>query len=145
MTISFCQIYLEPGCTFPFSHHFQAWLSERTSALADPSPLFLKKYGADWNLVFNIGAKAKIDAIEVRGPTTFRKTRDVEYFVYLPHPGKPVTVQLECVPTLNHLLDGIRHVLESLAIDVRRLQTAEETLVQEFCADPKLIREWSSW
>ena len=143
MTVHFGQIYIRPGITYPFSFHFQKWLSRSVSELIEPSPTFLKKYGADWNLIVRISAKADIESLEIRGPSRFPKDRDVEYSIFLQHPGSLVCTQADCLLPLRQLLDGVQHVLRSLEIDVTRLETSKPMLLQQFSADPTMVDEAS--
>ena len=84
MNVFFSQIYIEPGVDFPFSYHFQRRLSEQVTSLVMPSARFLAKYGDDYKLIFNVSAKQVIQVNEIRGPTVFKKTKDVEYTAFLP-------------------------------------------------------------
>ena len=84
MKVHFRQIYIEPGVTFPFSCDLQRRLAREVSALVEPSAKFLKKYGDDFELTFNVSAKSGIDANEIRGPSVFRRAKDVEYTIFLP-------------------------------------------------------------
>lgn len=54
MNISFVQIYIKPGISFPFSYVMQQWLGEQVSSLAGSALAFSKKYGPDFDLGFNI-------------------------------------------------------------------------------------------
>src|SRR5438132_14279232 len=84
MKVWFGQIYIGPGVSFPFSHHFQRRLSHEVTALVEPSEKFIKKFGREFELMFRISAKQKLKRNEIRGPTVFNKTRDVEYTIFLP-------------------------------------------------------------
>src|SRR5438128_660345 len=84
MKVHFGQIYIEPGVEFPFSHLFQRYLAKEVTALVVPSGKFIEKYGSDFELMFRISAKNGIQDNEIRGPTVFRKAKDVEYTVFLP-------------------------------------------------------------
>ena len=84
MKIYFGQIYIQAGVSFPFSFDFQRRLSEEVTPLLQPSSKFCKKYGDDFSLMFRISAKSDLEDNEIRGPTVFRKTRDVEYSIFLP-------------------------------------------------------------
>jgi len=84
MKVWFGQVYIEPGVNFPFSHHFQRRLSQEVTALTKPSREFIKKHGEDFELMFNVSAKQALQDNEIRGPAVFRKTKDLEYTVFLP-------------------------------------------------------------
>src|SRR5580704_1479285 len=84
MKVYFSQIYIKPGVSFPFSHHFQVHLSNVITDLVVPSPSFVEKYGDDFDIVFRISAKREIRDNEIKGPTVFNKEKDIEYTVFLP-------------------------------------------------------------
>lgn len=142
MKIYFGQIYIEPGIDFPFSYHFQKSMSRMISSLSSQSPLFASTYGRDFALMFRISAKAKIKKIEIVGPALFKKTKDVEFTIFLPfdvintHP-KPHECAMHC------LIDGVVTVLDSLEIDTKALQDQRASLIKNICADPKMFDKGS--
>ena len=138
MTIHFGQVYVQPGVSFPFTHHFQRRLSEAISALVEPSPTFAKKFGDDYALIFRISAKKGLHDNEVLGPTVFKKARDVEYTVFLPFDE---IARSSDVPrtALRYLLKGVCSVFNSLGIDSSRVVGAQESIVEGICSDPKMI------
>lgn len=140
MQVHFGQIYIEPDVYFPFSHHFQHRISEAVTDAVEPSAKFLKKYGGDFDLTFNVSAKKALRDNEIRGPTVFRKTKDVEYTVFLPfrvikrHPDVPQTA-------LRFLLKGACAVLESLDIDTAKIVEQQESLIEDICSNPIMFEE----
>ncbi len=84
MKVFFRQTYIETGATFPFSVHFQRRMTEVVTSLVVPSAKFLSKYGDDYDLIFNVSAKRGLQENEIRGPGIYRRTKDVEYSVFLP-------------------------------------------------------------
>jgi hypothetical protein len=143
MRVAFGQTYIEGGANFPFSHHFQKRLLEEVTALVEPSPKFCAKYGKDWDLIFNISAKKALRDNEIRGPTVFRKAKDVEYTIFLPF---RVIMQYDDAPrvALRYLLKGVCEVLDQLEIDKRKLVERQESLIEEICSDPTML-EAPSW
>src|SRR3974377_1652345 len=138
MQISFTQVYIEGGVSFPFSHLFQHRLSEALSALAEPSALFLKHYGADLEFIFYISAKDGIQDNEIRGPTVFRKAKDVEYTVFLPF---DVVMRHDDAPryAVILLLKGICEVFDRLKIDKAPLLDKQESIIESICSDPTML------
>ena len=138
MNIYFGQIYIEPNATFPFSHDFQLLLSRRLTALVSASPEFISKYGAEWNLIFRISAKTKVQISEVRGPTVFRKDQDVEYTIFLPFD----TIQDKANPNraaLTHIVNETCIVLESSGISVSGVRKQQPDLVKEILSTPDMF------
>jgi hypothetical protein len=138
MKIFFSQIYIEAGISFPFSFVFQRHLSDEVSALIVPSPMFLEKYGSDWNLAFRINAKSAIQETEVRGPTVFRKDKNVEYSIFLPFSvirQKPDVSKA----AIQILFDGFLSVLTSLGFSTEKLETQRLELIERICSDPAMF------
>jgi hypothetical protein len=139
MKVYFTQVYIEPGVVFPFSHHFQGRLSDEITALVAPSAKFTQKYGDNWSLGFNISAKRTICDNEIRGPSVFKKDKDVEYTVFLPFD----TIQREASvaqSAIKFLLQGICSVLGSLGIDATEIQARQSSLAESISSDPTMFR-----
>src|SRR5947207_12558625 len=88
MKIFVGQIYIEPGASYPFSHQFQTWLGEELTNRVQPSQQFLRAYPDGFDLIFRVSAKSKINKPEIKGPTVFKRGKDVEFTVFLPHDGR---------------------------------------------------------
>lgn len=140
MEVSFGQIYVEPGVSFPFSHQFQRWISEEMTALVEPSAKFLKKYGSDFELIFNVSAKKDLQDNEIRGPSVFRKTKDVEYTLFLPF---DIIMRYADAPrhALRFLFRGVCDVFDKLEIDKASLLDKQDFLIQGICSDPTMLAE----
>jgi hypothetical protein len=136
--VSFTQVYIEVGANFPFSHLFQHRLSEAVTALVVPSALYLKKYGADFELIFYISAKRGLENNEIRGPRVFKKAKDVEYSVFL-----PFDVIMRDGDAPRHavilLLKGVCAVLAMLEIDKTKLLDHENSIIDSICSDPTML------
>lgn len=142
MKVWFGQIYIEPGVSFPFSHHFQRYLSEKITALVAPSVMFIKEYGSDYELMFNISAKTTIQDNEIKGPTVFKKSKDVEYTIFLPF--DVITSSSEdCKCALKFLLKGACSVFKSLDIDTIRILEYRDSLIEQVCSNSMMFEEGS--
>src|ERR1700733_5134476 len=84
MNIWVSQIYVTPGVRFPFSWRMQVRLSDKLTSLVGPSPEFQARYGGGYEVGVNLSAKTGIDANVIAGPTVFKKTKSVEYTLFLP-------------------------------------------------------------
>ncbi len=138
MRIYFGQIYIEPGVSFPFSHLFQHRLSEEFTALTVPSPLFVKKYGQDWDLMFRISAKAAIRDTEIRGPSAFRKDKDVEYSIFLPFTIIRAAEDPQRT-AVESLFGAVLSVLAKLGFSTERLEARRPALIESICSDPAMF------
>ncbi|WP_406694612.1 hypothetical protein V5E97_26440 [Singulisphaera sp. Ch08] len=143
MKIGFSQIYVEPSACFPFSHLFQRRLSEEVTALVEPSALFVERYGEDFELMFRISAKQALDDTEIRGPTVFKKTKDVEYTTFLPF---AVIMRQADAPrhAIIFLLKGVYEVFDLLDISKFKLLDKQAELIEGICSDPTMLRA-PSW
>jgi hypothetical protein len=143
MNVWFGQVYIEPGVSFPFSHDFQRRLSKEVTALVQPSALFIETYGADFELMFNVSAKQRLKENEIRGPSVFKKTKNVEYTVFLPF--EPIIQQSDPPKAaLRFLLRGVCDVFDRLEIDKLRLIEKQESLMDDICSDLSML-EKPSW
>lgn len=140
MRVYFSQIYIEQGAYFPFSHLFHKFMSDAVSQRVAPSPLFLSKYGADYSLIFRISAKHSLDEVELRGPTVFKKTQDVEYTIFLPF---PVIMSERWPPhaALDRIVQGVCAVFDKLGIDAAEVRRCQEQLVAAICADSTMFQD----
>ena len=138
MNVHFGQIYIQPGVTFAFSTRFQRWLADEITRLVQPSASFIKKYGSDWELIFRISAKTQIDDNEIKGPTVFKKDKDVEYTLFLPF---DTITQSDRVPqsALQFLLKGCCGVFRTLDIDPALVEQNAEAIIESICSDPKMF------
>lgn len=80
---------------------------------------------------------------EIRGPTVFKKTKDVEYTVFLPF---TVIVDHGDAPScaLSFLLKGVCDVFDLLEIDKAKLVDQQVSLIDGICSDPTML-ELPSW
>jgi hypothetical protein len=143
MKVPFSQVYIESGASFPFSVHFQRLLTKEITALVQPSPKMIESYGAVSQLVFNVSAKHQLEDNEICRPTFFKKTKDLEFTVFLPfdviaaHTDAPKHALL-------FLLKGVCDVLEMLDISAAKLVDRRQELIDAICSDPTMLAE-PSW
>jgi hypothetical protein len=158
---------IESGAYVPFNHVFQRYMYEQVTKLIAPSSWFAAKYGEDWKLIFRISARWSPDEddtdrgvklsetaraslaryrsftsdplrVEVRGPTIFKKAKDVEYSIFLPfrhivERGNPT------VAALQHIFAGVYAVLEKMEFDTSTLRAEQDRIIKHVCSEPKMI------
>jgi hypothetical protein len=158
---------VEQGAEFPFNCNFQRYMFEQITSFVTSSPWFSGKYGDDWNLIFNISARwsmdeddtergvklseqaqAKLDRyrsftseplrVEVRGPTVFKKTKDVEYSIFLPF-RRVIESETPPVTALNYIFAGVYSVLERMQIDTSKLRAEQDRIIRHICSEPKMF------
>jgi len=140
MNVYFRQCYIEPGAEFPFSHYFQRRLSREITSLVEPSSNYLQKYSPRFNVTFNVSAKKGISENEIRGPTVFKKTHDVEFTVFLPFDAIMRRAEVPKA-ALSSLLKGVCDVFDSLEIDKAKILDEEASIISSICADATMVQE----
>jgi hypothetical protein len=137
MKIHLRQTYIEPQAVFPFTWHAQVMLSKYCTKLVKASNFFVEKYDKKYEITFNIIAKHEIADNLILGPAVYKKTKDVEYTIFLPFDviRKKRNVNQWA---LKYLFKGVYHVLESLEMDVSTLKQKEAEIIQAILDDPKM-------
>lgn len=136
MKISVCQIYIEPGVSFPFSHVFQARVGSILTKSVGPQALFEARYGKEYDLIFNISAKQALVAPEVKGPAVFKRWKTVEYTIFLPCNTDKCCSAESLRTALALMFESIRDILRKLgmtcaAVDVECNATISDILLDE--------------
>jgi len=141
MRVYFGQIYIQQGAEFPFSCDFQRYISQEVTTLVKPSPKFVSKYGEDWHLVFNVSAKHVLEENELRGPAVFKKTKDVEFTIFLPY---SVIMREPHPPTaaLNWIFAGVYEVLDRLEIDMSQVRLRQSKIIEHILSDPAMFKDF---
>src|SRR4051794_37692580 len=139
MKINVSQIYTEVGCSYPFSSRLQAFLSEALSERTEASKVFILSYAPDFALTFNVSAKSGIASPEIKGPAVFRRTKDVEFTIFLPHDGDLPSDQAGYRGPLQMLVSSIVVILRRLEIDASRVLEDGPGLIDRMASDPAMI------
>ncbi len=143
MKVFLGQIYGEPGVSFPFSHHMQAWLGAQLSELATPNTEFLNMYGADFALMVRISARTNCTENQIKGPTVFKKTKDVEYTLFLPYDAI-VAADEGCRAAVRFLLNGIQQVFTRAHIDAADFESRMAFIEEHVCSEAAMLKKpWS--
>ncbi|WPB77201.1 hypothetical protein KYC5002_50510 [Archangium violaceum] len=138
MRVSIGQIYTKPGVSFPFSHQMQRWLGEELSSATNAAADFKKKYGTGFNLVARVSADTQISDNQIKGPTIFKRDKDVEFTVFLPF-DVIVSSAGGCRISVDYLLGGIRSVFQQAGIDLERLDEKKAFILEHICSDPTML------
>ncbi|HYO59109.1 hypothetical protein [Archangium sp.] len=140
MRVSIGQIYVKPGVSFPFSHLMQRWLSNELSSAASDSTEFERKYGAGFSLMVNVSADTQILDNQIKGPTIFKKDKDVEFTLFLPF-DVIVAAADGCRVALEYLLGGVCSVFQKAGIDPGKLDEKRAFIIEHICSDPTMLTE----
>jgi hypothetical protein len=148
MNLYVSQIYIEPGINYPFSHIFQKFISDSLSDSVVESPYFIKKYGENFSLVFNMSAKIHVEEVEIHGPSVYHKGKNVEYTIFVPFEemtDKRYWDSVELAKPLKHLFSGIILVLEKLEIDPQRVVENFDEWIRRVTSDAAMISSEKWW
>jgi hypothetical protein len=140
MNVSIGQIYIKPGVKFPFSHLMQIRVSDELSALVEMSPEFQSRYGPDYSFIVNVSADTGIVDNLIKGPAVFKRTRDVEYTVFLPY-DVIIMAGDGCREAMRFLMAGIRSALKRARLDTTRLDERENAIIESICSDATMLSE----
>jgi hypothetical protein len=144
MKIFIGQVYIKPGVSFEFSHRMQLWLGEQMSLVACDSTRFQNKFGRDFDLMIRVSADTQITDNRIKGPAVFRKSKDVEYTVFLPFDVISKATD-GCRAALTFLLAGIHSVFQQAGIDTKALDEQKNSIIEHICSDPTMLSEpWPS-
>lgn len=140
MNVSVGQVYVEAGVSFPFSHSMQAWVSRKLSSAAKSSAKFEKKYGTGFSLMVNLSAKRHLSENRIVGPAVFKKSKDVEFTLFLPF-DVIVAAEDGCRAAGEYLLNGICAIFQKAGIDPEGLEKNRASIIEHLCSDPKMLTE----
>jgi hypothetical protein len=135
MKIYVGQIYIQAGINYPFSYIFQKWIHEELSKLVEPSGSFLKKFSIDFTILFSLSAKSEIEIAEIKGPTIYKKDKDIEFTVFLPHDGKAVDSYEDCRKPLEIFFSCLATALESLTLDASLIKKNSHLLIEKILSN----------
>jgi len=139
MKIFVGQIYIKVGVSFPFSLRFQRWLGDALSDRVEVSDQFSQKFGADFGLGLRISGKEDIDRPEIKGPTVFKRDKDVEYTIFLPHRPSDYHDPAVAVLLPDQMLQSAAIILQQLGLSAANVLRDIEQLRAEFLSTPGLL------
>jgi hypothetical protein len=139
MSIYVSQIYPEAGVSYPFNHRFQKYLSDLVSAKVGTSKKFADMYGPEYDLIFRMSAKEGLAKPEIKGPTVFKRDKDVEYTVFLPF-DRSVEMDAKTLSrALDFLLTSMIEILKELEMTTTGLSAELSAIVDRILGDAKMI------
>ncbi len=140
MKIYIGQIYIRAGVSFPFSLRFQKWLGDKLTSRVDSSDEFRNSFPGDFTLGFIISAKSENQRPEIVGPTVFKRAKDVEFTIFLPHENRDYHTPEACQETVRLLIESIVAVLDRLQIDSTKICNDVAALLADFLVTPELMK-----
>ena len=140
MNVFVSQVYIVPGINYRFSQSFQKWLGKEITNRVQPSANFIKAYSEDYDLMFRISAKTNIHEPEIRGPTVFRDSKDIEFTIFLPHDGVTPLSTHTYRRVMISLIEAVIEVLESLELDASRLSSESSDLIHKVITTPEMFK-----
>jgi hypothetical protein len=139
MSIYVSQIYPEAGVSYPFNHRFQKYLSDLVSAKVGTSKKFADLYGPEYDLIFRMSAKEGLAKPEIKGPTVFKRDKDVEYTVFLPFDRSVEMDAKTLSQALDFLLTSMIEILKELEMTTTGLSAELSAIVDRILGDAKMI------
>jgi hypothetical protein len=137
------QIYTEPGIDYPLSHVFQQRIGEILSGLVHPSEEFRRTYGSDFRIIFKLSAKRDISFPEIIDPKVYKKTKDVEYSIFIPHDGSDVNKLDDYTKPIHNFLLDVSSALERLKLNADEVKNNIDSIVKEITLDPAILKKRS--
>jgi hypothetical protein len=140
MKIIVRECYLEAGYSYHFSNLFTNWLVRELGKRIRPSKAFIQAYSKDFAVGISLGASSKVSEPEVEGPKTFRRDKEVVFYILLPHPGGPCPTEPKgYARAVKLLLGSIATGLQRLGLNDSRVVEDTPALIQHFIARPDMI------
>lgn len=139
MKIFVGQIYIKAGVVFPFSLRFQRWLGDALSERVEASEKFRNAFGTDFGLGFRISAKEGIDQPEIKGPTVFKRDKNVEFTIFLPHQPNDYHNLTAASLLLEQVLQSAVLILQQLGLNTATVLGDMHHLRTEFLDTPGLL------
>lgn len=139
MKIFVGQIYVKVGVAFPLSLRFQKWLGDALSARVVASGRFIAQFGNDFGLGLRISAKDDISQPEIKGPTVFKRDKNVEFTIFLPHRRVDYRDPQESLALFDELFRSVLVVLPHVGLSTTTLAADIQQLQTEFQNTPGLL------
>jgi hypothetical protein len=109
------------------------------SAKVGTSKKFADLYGPEYDLIFRMSAKEGLAKPEIKGPTVFKRDKDVEYTVFLPF-DRSVEMDAKTLSrALDFLLTSMIEILKELEMTTTGLSTELSAIVDRILGDAKMI------
>ena len=139
MKVGIAQVYTKAGVSFPFSHLMQRFMSQELSAVSGDCDPFRQKYGSEFSLGLWIGADTGIVDNKIVGPGVYKKTKDVEYSVFLPF-DTIADASDGCRVAMEFLVSGVRAVFLRVGINPTKLDERTAFIIDHVCSDPTMLK-----
>lgn len=105
-----------------------------------PSEEFNRRYGNDFRIIFTLSAKVAIFSPEIVGPLVYRKSKDVEYSIFIPHDGSDAATLSDYTTPIRNFIVGVTNALERLELDTSELRNNMDSIVKEITTDASIFK-----
>jgi hypothetical protein len=79
---------------------------------------------------------------EIKGPTVFKRTKDVEYTLFLPY--DVIASENGCRDAARFLLKGIQEILTRAHVAAEGFEARKASIEEHICSDPAMLKTpWS--
>jgi hypothetical protein len=137
MKITFSQIYSEPGASFDLPGPLLKAVREGLDDLGrNIDQLSAKVDREDFELVLIISASSKLDALEIKGPNIRRKTREIEFSLFVPwQETKSFEEKIDYI--LPKIGEGVIGVFKRYGVDITGVDNAIQMVLKQAKASPE--------
>lgn len=140
MNIYLGQFYIEAGASFPFSLFFQKWFGKNLTEFSNGWGINIEKYPEDFDLIFRISSKTKINEIEIKGPSIFKKDKNVEFTIFIPYrkieQGDIDGIKVVC----RSLIHAIELVFLEIGISPSILRSRSQEMIDAIVNNPDMFK-----
>ncbi len=137
MNIYIGQIYIDVGVKFEFNHVFQEYIHSILTRHSTPPNNFLERY-KNYDFMFRMSAKKDIQDVEIKGPSIFKRDKDIEYSIFLPY---DVITQKDNHNywALKYLFRGIYEIYDKNKFEYDILEKKEEEIIKKVISDSSMF------
>lgn len=129
MKINFSQLYAEVGVSFSPPIEVLRVLNKKVNSLNKEIPFFKKKFNdEDFTLGIVISATRKNDVFEVKGPTYFKKSKTVDFVLFIPYQDN-ITMAEEVPYILSHVGEGLAQIFEKYKADGSGIRESIQSVI----------------
>ncbi|SNB26256.1 hypothetical protein NO004_380008 [Flavobacterium psychrophilum] len=129
--------YNEVGYSFEFSHKVDNYIREQIKEFVFPK-YGLNKKDEDWYLRLIIATDSKTQKTEVRGPDVKKRTKRVEFGLWLPHDvinksTYPLETYIDC------FFEALEIVFSNYNVPKEEIETIKENCKKEILHNPEYV------
>ena len=138
MKVYVALIDLVPGVAFPFSHRMQQFLGAALTRSVRGTNELRGRNRDGWSLGINIAPQQRITDNRIVGPKEFRRTKDIEYTLFLPYTRIKKADRSRSMAA-EFLMRGVRDIFVRADMPVNRLDEIAPALCRAIASRPEML------